>query len=304
MLKQMKKRLLFIMLLILACKSADAQSISNKDSVDYSLAMLHYNTGKIALCVAECNTLIKGGGYYTDDARVLLAKCRDTQGFYRVARRMYRKLVAEDNANAAYHYGAMLVRKGHYAEAEQMLQKAIIGNKSNADAHLMLAIVKANQGERFKAMMPLYYYMLINTDEEQQIMAYNRLLSLWRQSAKTLVMIKNSKQVDPFNDATDAAICTWATSDSIMHLDGKEQIEKLGQYTSQLFSYLLNNSEKNLDFWQVVYSDFFVTLVPRNFVLPYVYYISDASHHAEVLNYLSGSEGNLFNEFRLWMEAQ
>lgn len=300
----MKNILLSIVSVVLLCQTANAQSIAYKDSVDFDLAMLHYNTGKISLCVSECKRIIKSESYYTDDARVLLAKCRDTQGFYRVARHQYRKLVAEGNAEAAYYYGAMLVRRGHYAEAENMLQKAIIGNKNNADAHLMLAMIEANQGQRFKAIMPLYYFMLINTNEEKQIMAYNRLLSLWRQSAKALVMIKDKKQSDTFNDATDAAISTWATSDSIINLKGKAQIEKLNQYTNQLFGYLLSHSEQNLDFWQVAYTDFFVTLVPRNFVESYVYYISDAAHHAEVLEWIAGAEGNLFNEFRLWMEAQ
>jgi len=299
----MKKIFLVITALMLVFQSLRAQN-QNQDSIKYDLAMLHYNSGKINLCVQECNALIKADGYYADDARVLLAMCRDSQGFYRVARRMYRKLVAEDNASAAYHYASMLVRRGHYTEAEKMLQKAIIGNKSNADAHLMLAMVKANQGERFKAMMPLYYFLLINNDEEKQITAYNRLISLWRQSAKAINLVNAQRHPDPFNDKTDNAISTWTTSDSIAHANDKEQIEKLASYTQQLFSYLLNNSEQNLDFWQVAYTDFFVKLVPRNFVTPFVYHISDATHHAEVLEWLSSENGNLFNEFRLWMEAQ
>ncbi len=278
--------------------------VINQDSIDYDLAMLHYNTGKMSLCVAECRALIKGGGYYADDARVLLAMCRDSQGFYRVARRMYRKLVAQDNASAAYHYGSMLARRGHLDEAERMFQKAIIGDKSNAQAHLHLASVMATQGERFKAMLPLYYFLLVNNDEEKQIIAYNQLISLWRHSAQAMNLIKSSRKNDTFNDEVDKQISMWVTSDSITHLDAKAQIAKLAEYTNQLFGYLLNCSEKNLDFWQVAYTDFFVTLVPRNFTTPYVYHISSAAHKPEVLEWLAGGNGDLFNEFRLWMEAQ
>ena len=270
----------------------------------YEIAATHYMMGKVGQALSECKSIIDADGKYALDAEVLTGLCREKQGFERAAKHIYKKLVSEKNsARAAYHYAAMLMRKGHLDDAEAMVQKSILIDKASPESHYLLASIEALKSNRFKTMLPLYYFLLINTDEDAQRQAYTQLVSLWRRSAQAMQLIKSKRDVDPFNDDVDAHINQWATSDSIAHLSGQEAIEALCGRTDMLLQYLQENSENNLDFWQVAYSDFLVTLVPRNFVRPYVYYISDAKYHAEVLQWVSEEE-YLFNEFRLWMEAQ
>lgn len=273
------------------------------DEAEYEMALTHYYMGKISMALSESKSIAKRGNNFSLDAEVLTALCRESQGFERAAIRIYKNATAQGSSRAAYHYAAMLLRKGHRDEAEQWAQKSIMLNKNNADAHLLLATVMTEKNERFKSMMPIYYFLLINNDEEKQRLAYRQLISLWRESAKAINLIKTCKVPDPFNDAINRQIEQWTTSDSIAKVPAKEQITMLCQQTERLFRYLLETSELNLDFWQVTYTDFFVKFVTRNFVTPYVYYIADAEHHADVLVWTS-SETYLFNEFRLWMEAQ
>lgn len=302
------KRFNYIIVLLLTLSGMECisgQTTGQKDSVDYYLAQHHYNVGKVALCVSECKSIIDADTYYATDAKVLLALCRERQGYERAAVRLYKKLVNEDkSASGAFHYASMLTRKGKLNMAQEVCQKAIRYDKSMSDAHHLLSTIMATKGYRFEAMMPLYYFLLINDNQEQQKIAYKQLISLWRRSSQTMNLLKKPMAPDPFNDNMNKMINQWTTSDSIASMKGKDQIIELGRKTENLFDYLLSNSEQNLDFWQVMYSDFFVQLSPRNFLMPYIYYISDASHHGEVLEWISGPEGDMFNEFRLWMEAQ
>ncbi|MCQ2204825.1 MAG: hypothetical protein MJZ15_10345 [Bacteroidales bacterium] len=304
----MKKRCIIIigvLLMLLAEIAVTAQTTSERDSINYYLAQEHYSDGKIALCVDECKSIIKLGTYYATDAKVLLALCRERQGFERAAIRLYKQLIRKDkSAMGAYCYASNLYRRGYLNKAMQTAQTAIKYDKNLPEAHLLLGSVMASKCDRFKAMMPLYYFMLINDDAEKQKLAYDQVISLWRRSSQTMQLLKTDVVADPFNDKVNRYINGLASNDSIAKVEGREQIEMLKDKTDALLRYLLENSEDNLDFWQVYYTDFMVKLVPRNFVKPFVYFISDKTHHAQVLEWISGEEGDLFNEFRLWMEAQ
>lgn len=274
------------------------------DEAEYEIALTHYYMGKIAMSLSECKTIVAKDNAYSMDANVLMGLCRERQGFDRAAKRIYKKMVGQGSARAAYYYAVMMQKKGHLADAEEMVQKSIRLDKGIPESHFLLSTIMAQKSERFKAMLPLYYYLLINDDEDNQRVAYANLIRLWRRSAKALEILKDSKrQPDKFNDGVERYIEQLATSDSIAQMNGEEQIEALRERTYELMKHLLEVSEENLDFWQVTYTDFFVKLVPRNFVEPYVYYISDVTHHAIVLDYVARNE-YLFNEFRLWMEAQ
>lgn len=303
-------RVTFITIIIfhLLSSSCFGQKYLNSYNYDedshYQQAMSLFEQSKIALCVEECKSIINYNGKHTENAQVLLALCREVQGFDRAAIHIYKKLIKANSATGAFHYGVMMEKRGNLKEAEALFQKSISFDRTLAEAHLHLSNINLIQGRRLKAMLPLYYTLLISTDKSHQEHAYSQLISLWRHSAQAIdILNKDKSSADKFNRNVDKFIASIASSDSISSLKGNEQINKLYNLTSQLFNHLLETSEENLDFYQIYYSDFFVTLVPRNFVEPYIYFISDNMHHAETLQWIN-ENGYLFNEFRLWMEAQ
>ncbi len=278
------------------------------DEATYEVAVTQYLLGQNSSSIATCRRIIDKDNEYSLDARVLMGQCRQQQGFDLAAKHIYKKAIADGSSNAASKYAQMMYRKGHLSEAQDLAQQAISLNESNAEAHLTLAAAMANQGKRFEAMMPLYYYLLIASSDDDREIAYTQLISLWRRSSKTLVWLQSDEEKkemakEGFCKTVNDRIDSWTTSDSIAHATGTEAIELLLQQTNRLFNYLLDHSENNLDFWQLHYSDFFVRLVPRNFTEPFVYFISSTRYNTEVLTYIA-SNPVLFNEFRLWMEAQ
>ncbi|MBE6339323.1 MAG: hypothetical protein E7069_01115 [Bacteroidales bacterium] len=273
------------------------------DEGDYEIAATHYAMGQIALALSECKAIIKRDNLMVDEAYLLMAACREVQGFDRAAKHIYKKLVKNGNAMAAYKYAAFLSRGGHNTKAVALLQTAISRDRTIAEAHLLLATLLANQGERFKAMMPLYYYLLINNDEATQLTAYKQLTLLWKKSANVMQMLRMNHQADPFNDDVDKQIAQWAVSDSIGSDDAFVAVPLLAEQTKRLFSHLRSQGELNLDFWQVYYSDFFALIDERNYTEAYVHYISDTRFHSYCLLWIN-NHAREFDEFRLWMEAQ
>ncbi len=304
----MKHTIVFIFSCLMFSSVCCGQRYLNDYAYDeethYKQAMSLFEQSKIAHCVEECKGLLRHEGKRAEDAQVLLALCREIQGFDRAAIYHYKQLLKKRSATGAFHYGVMMEKKGRLKEAEELFQKSVIFDRTLTEAHLHLSNVMLIQGYRFKAMMPLYYALLISNDAKNSIHAYGQLVGLWRRSAQAIDIFNRRKSDgDAFNAEMDKYIATIATSDSISTMEGSEQIKKLHENTSKLFSHLLEVSEENLDFYQVYYSDFFVTLVPRNFVEPYVYYIADSKYHPAVLEWVNDNS-YLFNEFRLWMEAQ
>ena len=289
------KYLAIIALMLLPLTAAKAQTSS--DSARYEQAYHLYEVGRIHDAVTLAKQIP------TEKGRLLVALCRERQGFDRAAARIYKKLIADGNAMAAYYYAAKLFRGGHLDKAEQTVQQSITLDRNIPESHLLLASIMATKGERYKAMLPLYYFLLINDNTDNQRLAHRQLVVLWRKSAKVIRMINTQTEQTDFDLNTERYIDSIATSDSIASLEGSEAIAELSRLTQLLLAHLLDTSEENLDFWQVTYTDFLVKLVPRNFVEPYVRYISDATYHPQVLAWINDNQ-HLFNEFRLWMTAQ
>lgn len=290
------KQLFLLSLFALFATTIFAQSMSNDER--YDIAYNHYINGRIDMALNEARLID------TPDGELLVALCREQQGFDRAAIRIYKKLINEyNNPMAAYYYAAKLYKGGHYDDALKMIQKSILLDKNIPESHKLLASIMVVKGERYKAMLSLYYFLLINDNPDNQIIVYNQLISLWRQSAQHINILQKKRNLSKFDIATEAFVSSVANNDSIYNLEGQQAIEALADKTKQFFEYLANNSEDNLDFWQMAYTEFFIMLVPRNYIEPFVYYISDKTYHSQVLLWINDNK-ILFNEFSLWMEAQ
>ena len=285
-------------------EAVNIYSMLPTDQARIELAHTYMRMGKVTTALQMARQMAKDADFpLRDDALLIEAQCREAQGFDNASRRILRKLVKGGNPEAAFLRAQKLFAAGHTLKAEDMCIKSIRADATYAPAHKLMAAIEANQGRRYRAMLPLYYYLLVSTDDEGKRQAYEQLVRLWRHSANMIDVLHRGKTADAFNDGLDAFIRTVATSDSISTLQPQESVALLARYTDTLFRHILATSEENLDFWQVFYADFFAKLPPRGFVVPFVYFIADAAHHPEVLAWISENAA-FFDEFRLWMGAQ
>lgn len=227
----------------------------------FELATTYYMLGKPGKAIEICRRLAADTTLLALDARVLMGQCRRAQGFDRVARRIYKRALAAGSSNAGMQMAEMYFDKGRLAEAEEYCQKAILLNTANAEAHLLLAQVNEVRGLRFQAMLPLYYYLLISNEEELKNAAYQLLVQLWCARSIYRDVVGRGRPVETsFNAKVNRQIDEWTTNDTIAAAEPQQQREMLKVFSTKLFGFLREHSATNLDFYQIVYSDFFIAI--------------------------------------------
>lgn len=291
----------------LALRELDALVVTKdvSERALYELALTHMQLNHFTLAIAPAKRVVAMKGAHRVDAALVLAQCYVARGEYKRAERLFKTLndVAKSDERIPYHLGALYLKMGQHEAAEAEVQKAILLNRGFVDAHLLLSNILLEKGERIKAMLALYYYLLLNNDGGEAELAATQLTQLWKfSSGRVLAMLNPAASKGLYVDAS-RYINTISPNDSIATLQGAGAISLLNEHTAELFQFFSEHSGQNFDFYQLVYLDFFTELHNKGYVEPYVYFISDALWHAQVLEWIAGN-GQKFNEFRMWMESR
>ncbi|MGV8827099.1 MAG: tetratricopeptide repeat protein [Breznakibacter sp.] len=271
----------------------------------YELALTHMQLEHYTLAIGPAKRVLSLKGAHRVDAALVLGQCYVARGEYKRAQRLFKSLsdVALVDERIPYQCAVLYLKMGQHDAAEAEVQKAILLNRTFVDAHLLLSNIMLEKGERIKAMLPLYYYLLLDNDGENGALAGKQLIQLWKfSSGRVLGMLNRGSSKDLYHQAGQY-INTISTDDSISTLQGSAAISLLSQHTTRLFGFFKEHSGDNFDFYQLVYIDFFTELHTKGYVEPMVYFISNAQWHPQVLEWIAGN-GQKFNEFRVWMESR
>lgn len=291
----------------LALRELDLLAASKNvgERVLFELAFTHLQLGHYTLAITPAKKVMANNGQYRVDAALILMECYVARGEYNRARRLFKPLSREAlvDERIPYHFAALYQKMGMLDEAEEQIQRAILINRSYVDAHLLLCNIMLEKGERLKAMLPLYYYLLLDNGGDEGDRAVKQLIHLWKfSSGRMLEMFKPSTPKGVYALA-QRHINAIAVNDSIGKLDGGGAIDLLSRHTASLFDFLSTHNEDNFDFYQLVYIDFFCELHAKGHVEPFTYYICNPQWHPQVLEWIAGN-GQRFNAFRIWMESR
>ena len=278
---------------------------NQNERVLYELAYTHLVLSHYTLAITPAKKAMAMSGEYRVDAALVLAQSYVSRGEYKRAQRLF--LTLEDDARTderiPYQFASLYLKMWELDNAEAEVQKAIVLNRSFVDAHLLLSNILIEKGMRVKAMLSLYFYIFLNNDNEDGINAAKQLDKLWKASSgRVLYFLKPTPARDIYFEA-DQYIKTICTNDSITSFQGADAIRLLSQYTDGLFGFFKTHSGDNFDFYQLIYLDFFIELQSKGYVEPFVYFVSNAQWHAQVLEWIASNEQQ-FNAFRIWMETR
>ncbi len=260
--------------------------------------------GQVAYALSEAKQMLAQDDFpLHDDALLVLARCREIQGHTSAARRAYRRLATHEHAEGLYYYAVYKYKRHKYADAEKLLIRSISSDKTLPASHRLLSAVEVELGHRYRAILPLYYYLLIasDSDREKNIM---QLRTLWRKQIQYIDLFQkpNQDSDSPYNVAMDKYIAS-ISSDSIAHLERVNLIRSITSLTEKLFAEILVSSADNLDFWQVAYADIFVDIHSRGYTSSLINFYFAPTYNADVLLFLADN-GLVFNDFRLWIESR
>lgn len=246
---------------------------------------------------------------YYIDACLLYGSALDKSGRSKQALKFYKK-VLKDHPNEsliAYNLALSYFNIKDWDNAQESVQKSIVIDKMNLESHLLLSSILLKKGERFKALLPLYYYLLFDQDSGKSIDAHNQLLNIWN-----LLAMNNGKNVTmPLSSFSDSGmieleIGAKAIASEFITNDYKrkmEQPERLAAQTQELLDLLSTAEVESLDFIDITYVDFFKTLTSSGYADVYSYYISTCIYKEKILVWIT-EHNKSFLSFMDWMELQ
>jgi tetratricopeptide (TPR) repeat protein len=286
----------------------DALKIDDKLwKAKYELAFAYLQSGNPMMAEKYSREIVKGSDSLKLEAFLILGAAYDRQDKSKKSLKVYKKTVKEfpDNYLAHFNLGLSYYNRREWDKAEENVEKAILNNRAYPGSHFLMSHIMINKGEAVKAMLTLYYFLLLEQDTERAHNAYDILQDLWKSKVDNVNgkrIISIGKGSNDFFKMVDIAIKMKA-SEYDPDLKPEEQLKVFADNTKLLFDVISNTYDEELGFWEITYLDFFKKLYDRGYSEQFAYYISNTSYRPQVLVWLSDHYSG-FNSFINWMGLQ
>ncbi|MDV7140415.1 tetratricopeptide repeat protein [Maribacter sp. TH_r10] len=228
----------------------------------------------------------------------------DMQGKTEEAIKSYEKAMKDfDHYLLYYNHAITCLNSGDTDKAYDSALKAIINNSAHASSHLILSKIMEKKGSRIKAMLPLYFFLLIEPNSNRSGIEYESLRK-YIDHGVSQTLENNINIVVPMNNdadfgAAEMMISLSKASNSLEDNKGKSDLELFSENNERLFKILGELKKDNSGFWWDLYVPFFYDMTNENLTKPFSYYIS-LSKGEEVTKWID--ENNIeFEKFSNWI---
>ncbi len=216
-----------------------------------------------------------------------------------------------------FNLGVTLMKQKKYEEAEPEFIKALKITPSYVSAHYMLGYCNAEQSRKVKALLPLYYFLLIENEGKRADVALGFIKRTMaagvEQNNKQVFTIKMDDRTmgDEFG-STDLALSmipiargmgARALKDSLgVSLPEQTFSQQLVSYNESLFKLLSETKEHSADsFWWDTYANFFIELQQKGHTEAFTRYILLNSGDKTALGWLLDNKPKL-EAFSAWVK--
>ena len=271
----------------------------------YEMAYAYLQTGNSEKAVKLSKDVVRSDESLKLDAYLILGAAYEQQKNSAKSLKVYKKAAKEypENNLAQFNLGLSYYNHRQWDEAEKCLTTAVRLNRTYPGSHFLLAHIMLKKGETVKAMLSLYYFLLLEQDSERAENAYEILENLWKSdvstsNGKTIVSISKSK--NDFYKMVNLTVRLKSVSNE-ENFEPEKRLEVFSENTNLLFDVLSRGYDEDIDFWELTYLDFFKELHKKGFTTPFAYYISNSTYRPQVLVWLSDHYSE-FNNFINWVE--
>lgn len=277
---------------------------ANSSVVNYEMAFSYLSAGdyinaeKYSKKVIELDNSDLLGAYVTyGSALDLQGKTTESIAVYEKAMESYEHYLLY------YNHAISCYNNGDIDKAYDSAIKALNNNFSHASSHLILSQIMAEKGNRIKAMLPLYFFLLIEPASPRAQMQYPVLRNYMDQG----VTQKSDKDIEtsiPVNSDPDfgTAEIMISINKPSSHLEenkDKTDLQVFAQSNESLFKILGELKKENTGFWWDYYVTFFNDLANAGLAETFSYYISQ-TQGMEVDTWFDEHNTD-FERFKNWM---
>jgi tetratricopeptide (TPR) repeat protein len=243
--------------------SIDANSsLANSEMATTYFAMKEYDKA-----IEYSDRVIAAHGRYLDNAYVTKGSAMDLKGKPQEAIAIYKKGIEEYPKSYYLYYNLAMTSYSvkEYEQAEQALEKGLRLKPGHASSHLLMGFVMNDMGDRVKALLALYNYLLLEpgTPRSKQALALaDQLMKrgvVHESEKKTSIYMPSPGGKDEFSGANFWLSMLEAGKN--MKENKKKSDCELFMDNSKAFLGLLNTFKKdNAGFWWNYYADFYTAL--------------------------------------------
>ena len=236
---------------------------------------------------------------------VMLGNALDMQGKPKKAIKVYEKAMKEyDHYLLSYNYAITCWKEKEGDKAYEATLKAINNNPSHGSSHLLLSEIMDTRGERIKAMLPLYYFLLVEPNSDRSFNEYERLKAYMdlgvERTSPTTINVSLGLSPDSGFGAAEMMLSLQRAANSIPENKDKSEMELFAENNGSVFSILGELKKDNKGFWWEFYVPVFAGIAEAELVEPFSYFIS-TSQGEEATNWLAENEEK-FTRLKKWFE--
>ncbi|WP_338239092.1 tetratricopeptide repeat protein [Persicobacter diffluens] len=281
-----------------ALKIDPASSLAN-----YELSLTYLSLEDYKKAEKYSKKVIKSNDEYVLHGYMNYGTALDMQGKAQKAIKAYEKGMQDnDHYLLSYNHALTCYNQGEMSKAKQSAIKAINNNPSHASSHLILSKIMEKSGERIKAMLPLYYFLLLEPNTDRAKVEYgtlNRLLNFGvQQTSEQNINISIPIREQSEFSAAEMMISLTAATNIQEKKEGKTPLELFSANNDQIFKILGELKKEQQDFMWSFYVPFFHDLAKEDLTEIYSYYIS-LSIGEEIFQWIDEHPDD-FKKFEEW----
>lgn len=237
------------------------------------------------------------------EATITYGNALDMQGKAKKAIKIYEKAMKDyDYYLLYYNHAITCFNIGKNEKAYDSILKSISNNSSHASSHLILSKLMDEDGSRIKAMLSLYFFLLIEPNSNRSVAEYQNLRNYIdqgvTQTSEKNINISIPNDVDPDFGAAEMMISLSRAANSLEENKEKTDLELFSENTENLFNILGELKKDNSGFWWDFYVPFFYEMANEDLIKPFCYYISLSSGE-EASNWIENNDAK-FKRFANW----
>jgi len=198
-----------------------------------------------------------------------------------------------------YNLALTCMDQKQYEKAESAAILAINARPTHASSHIILATLMKYKNQRIKAVLCLYYALMLEPNNKRSAAVYADLRALLDQGVKQEsekkinVNISSLASKDKDFGAAETMMSLLSASRFIEKNKNKSDLELFQDQTKALFQLLSDSKKDKKGFWWDLYVDRFGDLLKSGNLEIFSYYISQSSKKSNAADWLKGHEAEL-----------
>lgn len=268
---------------------------------NYELAFSFFRNQQYDSAIKYSQTVLTLNAGNEHESYIILGNALDLSGQPGAAVKTYEKGLAANPGSHLLHYNLALTEynQKNYNAAERAARNAISAKPDHASSHLVLSAAMQQTGQRIKAILPLYYFLMLEPNSNRSKPNYAVLKRLLNQGVekkdeKNINISISASQDDEFG-AAELMIGLLSASKLSRDNKNKSELASFAELNESLFNVLGELKKEKTGIWWDVYVATFDKLTNSGNLEAFSYYISQSSDPGEVAKWTGANEQKMNN---------